>query len=58
MQAMILINMLITIVTNMFQEVKEDVGKRANDFEVLEMMLIRVGVFGFPSRCRNVESGE
>ena len=50
---MILINMLITIVTNMFQLVKEDVTRQANDFEILELMIVRVSyIFGHSQQTK------
>ena len=41
-QAMILINMLVTIVTNYFVEVRSDASKQSADSELFEMLFKRV----------------
>ena len=41
-QAMILINMLIAIVTNMFAEIKTDEDKQSSEYEVVAMLANRV----------------
>ena len=37
---MILVNMFITIVTVLFQEIKADAAKRSNEYEVIDMMRV------------------